>query len=39
MAARRENPIKDDERQAIIALRNEYLRKNIVINKLFNDLD
>ena len=26
MAARQENPIKDDERQAIIALRNEYLK-------------
>ena len=39
MATRQDKPISEQERQALIAIRKEYYRRNIIINSLFKDLN
>ena len=39
MATRQEKPISEQERLALIEIRKEYYRRNIIINSLFQDLN
>ena len=39
MATRQEKPISEQERLALIEIRKEYYRRNIIINSLFKDLN
>ena len=39
MATRQEKPISQQERLALIEIRKEYYRRNIIINSLFQDLN
>lgn len=39
MATRQEKPLSEEERQALIAIRKEYYRRDITINYLFKDIN